>query len=465
MRFDSYIDQMSSEIIKTTQELVRIRSVENDSVTAGPFGQGVKDCLDKTLEICSSMGFKTKNVDGYAGHAEMGEGKDLIGILVHLDVVPEGSGWEHEPYSGKIVDGKIYGRGSMDNKGPAVSVIYALHLLKKLKIDFKKRVRIIFGCNEESGWRGIKYYFEKEEKPCCGFTPDGLFPIINSEKGILQVQMVSDFREDNIRRPIKLIQLKGGLAPNIVPDYCECELRIEAEAIEKVKNIINKYQSDEGMDIDFNNSVLTIKSRGIAVASSIPEKGKNAITQLLRVLDEIFFVESSQSKFIRFISENIDQQVNGKKLGIQMEDEISGPLTINLGIADFDEAKGSIVLDIRYPIKRTEVEILERLDKSVEMTEIDVKKCSGKAPLCVPKDHFIIKKLSAVYEEVTGKKAELLSIGGGTYARALNNIVAFGAHFPGRKMLAHQKNEFLYIKDLIKMTKIYAPAIKALVEE
>jgi len=464
MEFDNYIEQMSSEIIKTTQELVKIKSVEDNPVKGGPFGQGVKDCLERTLEICASMGLKTKNVDGYGGHAEFGSGRDLIGILVHLDVVPEGAGWTCNPYSGKIIKGKMYGRGTSDNKGPAVSVIYALCLLKDLNVDFKKRVRIIFGCNEESGWKGIKYYLQKEEKPFCGFTPDGLFPIVNREKGILQVQLLKDFKDDDTTNPIKFISLKGGVRSNMVPDYCECKICTDAQTYERVKNIIDKYQYKDDMDVEFNNDICIIKSRGISVASSVPENGKNAITRLLGMIGEIPFAQSSIREFIRFIKDNIGEQLNGKTLGIQMADDVSGPLTLNLGLADIDEKRGCVTLDIRYPVKRREEEIISQLKKNVEITEIVVRRSDGKAPLYVSEDHFMIKILSRAYEEVTGTKAELLSIGGGTYARALENMVAFGGLFPGRQILAHQKDEFLYIEDLIKMTKIYTHAIKILVE-
>ncbi|MBA7542967.1 putative dipeptidase [subsurface metagenome] len=331
-------------------------------------------------------------------------------------------------------------------------------------MTLKKRVRIIFGCNEESGWKGIKYYLRKEEKPCCGFTPDGLFPIVNREKGILQVQLVKDFKDDDTRNPIKFISLKGGVRPNMVPDYCECKMSTGVQTYELVKNIIDKYGYKDDMDVEFNNDICIIKSRGISVASSIPENGKNAITRLLGMIEEIPFTQSSIREFIRFIKDNIGEQLNGKTLGIQMEDDVSGHLTLNLGLADIDEKRGCITLDIRYPVKRREEEIISQLNKKVEMTKIVVRRCDGKAPLYVPEDHFMIKILSRAYEEVTGMKAELLSIGGGTYARALDNMVAFGGLFPGRQILAHQKDEFLYIEDLIKMTKIYTNSIKTLVE-
>jgi succinyl-diaminopimelate desuccinylase len=468
MDFSNSVDAIKNELIKTTQELIRIRSVQGAPVQNGPFGKGVKDCLERTLEICSSMGFRTKNVDGYAGYAEWGSGDDLIGILVHLDVVPEGSGWTQSPYGGNVIDGKIYGRGSMDNKGQTVSVIYALNILKQSNFDFKKRVRIIFGCNEESGMEGIKYYIHKEEKPNYGFTPDGLFPIINSEKGIIRVNFLTSFPEDNDYL-LKIIRLKGGTAPNAVPDYCECELEYKPDVKETINSIIEQYIDVENISIqvDDEENKCIIKSTGIAVASSIPEKGKNAIAQLFEIISKISSTNNKQSpqeKFINFIVENIGKQTNGKNMGLKMEDDVSGPLTLNMGMAEIDYKQAKLVLDIRYPVKRTEEEIIDLLKKKLKNTNITLQKANCKAPLFVPANNFLIKILTKVYEEVTGSKAELLSIGGGTYARALDNFVAFGGLFPGREILAHAKDEFMYIEDLIKMTKIYILAIKALVE-
>ena len=465
MNFDRYIEELSGDIIKTTQELVKIKSVESAPVEGGPFGQGVKDCLTKALEICQSMGFKTKNVDGYAGYAEYGNGKDLIGILVHLDVVPEGTGWEHNPYGADIIDGKMYGRGTSDNKGPAVSVLYALKLSKNLKVDFNKRIRIIFGCNEETGSKGIEYYAKHEEIPSCGFTPDGLFPIINSEKGILRIDLIKDFKNEKIVPGfIRLISLNGGTAPNIVPDFCECKIELTNNSIKSIKDAFGKYEYKDDLEIEFSNGICIIKSKGFSVASSIPEKGKNAITRLLEFLSKFTFSKKSLNEYFQFLSKNIGQEYNGKTFGIQMKDDISGVLTVNIGLADINEEKGTVTLDIRYPVKRTGDEIIGTLKKKTDNSKIILKKRDEKKPLYVPENHFMIKILSKVYEEVTGTKAELLSIGGGTYARALDNMVAFGPLFPGRQILAHQKNEFLYLEDLVKMTKVYVKAIEALVE-
>ena len=186
MKFNDKIDSMREDIIKATQELIQIPSVESAPQEGVPFGTGIRECLDKTLELGSRLGFKTENFDGYAGHIEYGEGEEIVGILVHVDVVPEGSGWNHQPYGGEISEGKLYGRGVIDDKGPAVAAIYGLKAVADSGVKFKKRVRIIVGCDEESGrWACMKHYFKHAEMPVCGFSPDADFPIINSEMGIL----------------------------------------------------------------------------------------------------------------------------------------------------------------------------------------------------------------------------------------------------------------------------------------
>lgn len=467
MNFNDSVDLIKNDLVRITQDLVRIKSVQDNPIPGGPFGKGVKDCLEKTLEICSSMGFRTRNVDGYAGYAEWGEGDELIGILVHLDVVPEGSDWSYPPFSGEIVDGKIYGRGTSDNKAPTVSVIHALNILKNSGIKFNKRVRIIFGCNEESGWECIEHYIKKEEIPGYGFTPDGLFPIINSEKGIMKVELSSTFNENNKEDLFKIIRLNGGTASNMVPDYCECKCEYKPELKDVIYSVIekNKQNKDLNIQMDDRSNRLIIKSKGIAVASSVPEEGKNAIIHLFYILNEMTAgISSSQIEFIRYIIKNIGEEVNGENIGIKMQDDVSGPLTLNLGIADFDQNNGKIILDIRYPVKRTENEIFQLLKNNIQSTKITIEKGKGKKPLFVPDNHFLVGILGKVYEEQTGNKAELISIGGGTYARAFDNFVAFGALFPGREMLAHRKDEYIFIEDLIKMTKIYTFAMKELLE-
>ncbi|MCG0276560.1 MAG: Sapep family Mn(2+)-dependent dipeptidase, partial [Thermosediminibacteraceae bacterium] len=184
MDIEKAIKLNEEPLIKSVCEIIKIRSVEDAPAPGKPFGEGVARALEYALDLSRSFGFRTKNLDNYIGWAEWGEGAEMVGILVHLDVVPEGSGWTYPPFGGEIHDGKIYGRGAVDNKGPAMAALYALKTLKDAGVKFKRRVRVIFGTNEESGMKCIKYYLEHDEEPTMAFSPDAEYPIINGEKGI-----------------------------------------------------------------------------------------------------------------------------------------------------------------------------------------------------------------------------------------------------------------------------------------
>jgi succinyl-diaminopimelate desuccinylase len=469
MRFDKKIESMRSEIIKTTQELVRIKSVESAPQPGAPFGAEIRKCLDSTLEICKDLGFRTENFDGFAGHAEFGEGDEIVGILVHVDVVPEGSGWSYAPYGGEVSDGKLYGRGSSDDKGPAAAVIYGLKAVMDSGVKFNRRVRIILGCDEESGrWNCMKHYFKHAEMPVCGFSPDADFPIINSEMGILIFNLQMEFKKNEESRcaGIKIKRIQGGNKVNMVPDYCECELSMNKDFTERVQKTI-EYMNDKlngRLELVIEDSKCLIKSYGISAHGSTPDKGINAISQLVSCLCKLPLYASEQTSYVNFINEHIGMETDGSSFGVAMSDEVSGKLVFNLGTIDISEEKGDIGINIRYPVTKTRNNVYDIIKDKIAASGMKLVEGDEKDPLYVPADNFMIKVLQKVYEDVTGQKAELISIGGGTYARAIKNAVAFGPLFPGREETAHQKNEYIEVEDLIKSAKIYAEAIYELVK-
>lgn len=469
MRFETAIDSMRDDIIKTTQELISYKSVEEQPEPGAPFGRPIRDCLDRTLELCEEMGFKTVNVDGYAGHAEYGQGEEIVGILVHLDVVPEGTGWSVDPYEGKIVDGKLYGRGSGDDKGPAAAAMYALKAVKEAGDTFNKRVRIIFGCDEETGrWACMKNYFKQEEMPSCGFSPDADFPIINSEKGIAVFEIGKKFKAAKTEActGLKIKYIKGGSRPNMVPEYCECELEMQESLKDSLLKAADSMKEKLNADIrlEFKAASCLVKSYGVSAHGSTPEKGVNAITQLIRFLSGLPLCEGETAAFVKFIDGSIGMETDGKSFGLNMEDEASGKLVFNLGIFQLTETEAKATINIRYPVTKTWKDVYAIIDSKVKEAEIEYKELSVLEPLYVPADNPLVQKLKAVYERVTKEEATLISIGGGTYARAIKNAVAFGPLFPGKPELAHQKDEYISVDDLIKCTKIYAEAIAELIK-
>ncbi len=463
MELNKYIDEHKEQLIKSVQEIVRIPSVEADPLPGKPFGEQIDNALRNALDLAESLGFQVKNIDGYAGYAEFGEGEETMAILGHLDVVPEGSGWTYPPYEARIVDGKIYGRGAIDNKGPTIGALYAMKAVMESGKKMKRKVRIIFGTDEESGWEDMKVYFEKEPMPDFGVTPDADYPIINVEKGILTFKLKKSFPADDCSA-VKIKRLAGGHRPNMVPDECTCCFLPTGDQ-DKILNHLHSMTkfSDYDLTASFcGDKGIEVLSKGISAHGSTPDKGCNAIGQMLAFLSTMGLGNSEMEQFLLFLNNRIGMDTTGAGLNLDLEDEVSGKLTLNLGTILVDQVHGEAVINIRYPVTYNRQQIEDIINNALEGTGVEVEYEGAQDPLYVPEEGFLIDTLKKVYTEQTGQPAKVMAIGGGTYARALNNAVAFGAQFPGRPEVAHEKDEFISIDDLILHTKIYAHAIAAL---
>lgn len=454
--FKTFIKQNEPQMIQDLQELLRFKSVKSEPTNDAPFGEGIKATLDHALKLGDQMGFKTKNVDQYAGYIEYGTGKEMLGILCHLDVVPEGDHWSHDPFGGEISEGKIFGRGTLDNKGPAVASLYAMKALKDFGFEPKKRIRLILGTDEESGSNCMKYYLKNEEKPSVAFSPDADFPVIHGEMGIIIFKLKKVFVDKIPDGGIKVLSLKGGNAPNMVPDYAEVKLVSPYD----LEEIVNKFNASRESNIEFekHDDHILLKSHGVSAHGSTPEKGKNAIAQLIEFLDLIDIEIGDLSSFIRFIANNIGKETDGKSMGIALEDAYNA-LVLNLGMIELDEDSGEITINIRYPITKKELKIKTSVDSAVRGTGI-ISEWFGAPPLFFKPNHPLVETLMKVYKSHTGdENAKPITIGGGTYARSIPNAVAFGALFPDREDTMHQKDEYMRLDDFVKMTEIFASAI------
>ena len=289
MEISNRIESYTEDVIKDLKGLIAIRSVEERATEHKPFGEGPYRALQYMLELGNSMGFKTKNVENYAGHIEYGEGEDSVGVLVHLDVVPEGEEpWTYPPYSGEVHGGKIYGRGAIDNKGPAIAALYAMKALKESKIISKKKIRLILGTNEESGWGGINYYLEKEKPPDMAFSPDAVFPVIHAEKGILIFDIMGCFSQET-DKGIILESITGGNVPNMVADKCTAVIKYADP--EHVINELNEFIEETRYHLtsEAAENVITIVSSGKSAHGASPEKGINAISVMMLFLARLEF--------------------------------------------------------------------------------------------------------------------------------------------------------------------------------
>jgi len=458
--YSQALDKDKEALVQSLQEIIRIKSVKEEPNGDMPFGEGIQKSLEYCLALGASMGFTTKNVDNYAGYIEFGTGKELLGILCHVDVVPEGEDWQYGPYSGERVDGKIYGRGTLDDKGPAMASLYAMKALKDSGFIPNKRIRLILGTNEESGSACIDHYLKKEEIPTVSFSPDADFPVIHGEMGIVAFNLERQFLSNVPDGGIEILSFKGGNAPNMVPDYAEVKL-LETRPI---KEIVDAFNLTHGSDIRYEkvDAFTFLKSHGRSAHGSTPEKGFNAISYLVTLLDLIDIQIGDQSNFIRFLAHKIGLDYDGKKMGVGFED-VYNKLVLNLGMIDIDGDQGKATINIRYPITYKEAKVKTSLDATVQDTGIALTNWRCAPPLFFSPDHPLVQTLMAVYIEKTGDTASKpITIGGGTYARALPNAIAFGALFPGAVDTMHQKDEYIVIDDLFKMTDIFAEAIRKL---
>lgn len=447
---------MKDEIIKSVQGCVNIKSVEEEPKGNMPFGEGVHKALEYCLQLSNNLGFKTVNVDNMIGYAEWGHGDEMVAVLGHLDVVPEGDGWTYPPYAAEIHEGKIYGRGTTDDKGPTIGALYALKALKDLDVPLKRRVRVFFGLNEETGSKCVKHYVEKgEEMPVAGFTPDAEYPIINGEKGIVTCKYR---RKLNQRGSLILKSIKGGIAANVVPDYAEAEILLPKNKIELLKKLSEKA---EEIKIEEKESSVIVRCYGVSAHGSTPEKGKNAVTYLLKFLGKLDF-EGDVKEFTDYFNKYIGTDLNGESLGIYLEDDISGKLIFNLGTIWGNENEINMEINMRYPVTKLYEDFIDTFKEKIKFGNMEEIYLRHKKSLYVSPDTEFIKKLQKVYEEQFNEKAELISIGGGTYAKAMENIVAFGPIMKGQEMVEHKPDEYIEIDLLMKNVHVMAEAIKAL---
>ena len=447
-KLNAIIESMHDEMIDTLQKWIRVPSVKGEAAPGAPFGKEVRSMLDMALADCEQMGFKTQNFDGYIAHADLGEGsdEDALAILAHLDVVPEGDGWKYPPYGAVIENGRMYGRGTSDDKGPAVAALYAMKAVKDVGIPLRRKVRLILGCDEESGWEDIAHYNKVATMPRMGFSPDASYPIINIEKGICRLELHGVLSNEGLQ----VIAFNNGERPNVIPGRASALVAGDAATVAQAEAAAKKL--DIPAEVQLTDEGVAITVTGISGHAAYPETARNANGEMLLLLRELG-VQGN----LRLLADKIGLDYKGEGLEISVSDGISGYLTCNLGIIRAGEGGVYATLDIRYPVMTNPDMIIKNVSASLPGMRVEAMEV--KEPHHVPAGSELVQNLLDAYHEVTGYERKCLYTGGGTYARSLQEGVAFGASFPLDEDLAHQANEYADIEGLYKNIKIFALAI------
>ncbi|HQC30552.1 MAG TPA: dipeptidase PepV [Acholeplasmataceae bacterium] len=444
--FKNEVLKRKEDFLKDLKTLISINSeltTYDPKRIGAPFGKGNQEVLEAMLNIAKKDGFKVLNVDGFAGHIEHGNQKDFVAILGHLDVVPAGSDWTYPPYDLTIVDKKLYGRGVEDDKGPTLAAYYAMKILKELKVPLSKRVKLIVGVDEESGSRCMRHYLKKHpEVPVSGFVPDADFPLIYAEKGIVRIDISGYFKDELI------LSADAGLRANMVPDSIKVILK--GNLVDQIKSV------DKTLSPTLENGNTILRVSGKSAHGSTPELGENAVFNLVKLIKKL----ELNSLLVEMLDKFFVDDTKGVNLGINRTCPETGDLSLNLGILKYDGNDLLITLDIRYPKGITFEEIVVRINRKVEVYKVSVSRSTNSDMLYVSPDSKLVKTLMNSYIKHTGdNNAKPVVIGGGTYARSMPNVVAFGPHFPGRPSFIHQRDEYVLVDDLLTATIIYLEAL------
>lgn len=436
---------MQEEILEAIRGCVAIDSVKGEAQPEAPYGEGPKAALDYALKLGEKLGFKTGNVGNRVGWAEYGEGEEMVAVLGHLDVVPLGEGWTYPPLAGEIHDGKMYGRGVADDKGATIGAFYALKAIRDLGLPIDRRIRIMFGTDEECGSSCVQYYIDQgEELPVMGFTPDADYPCIFCEKGMTNYTLGKTVTDPG---DIPVVSFQGGTAANVVTPYCRLVVQGDIPVAQ-----------GEGITVTKKDGMTIVEAEGVSAHGSTPALGVNASIRLLRAVKDVKFGGDFQ-RMADFILEKLGDETNGQTLGIRYVDEETGETTVNLGIVQYDGKEMSLTLDIRYPKNASPEQVQKNTEAAAAASGLSVLHKTSAPLLYVPKDSELVQKLMKVYREATGRDDQPLAIGGGTYAKAFKNMVAFGPGFPGGPEVAHQPDEYIEVEALMKSLQISAAAM------
>ncbi len=450
-KLEAALAALKGDMVETLQRWVRVPSVRAErSAENAPFGADVRRALDTAMADLKRLGFEPRDVDGYCCDTEIGSGDDVVAVLAHLDVVPEGDGWNHDPYGAEIIDGRMIGRGTSDDKGPGVAALFGMKAIMDAGIPLRRRCRLILGCDEECGMEDLKYYEKKVGLPDMGFSPDANFPLINTEKGIMQLTLHAPMADN------RLLEIASGTRCNIVPNLATAVLAGDwREAAADAFDVDDENCQLETELVD-GNTRLTVT--GVAAHASFPEKGKNAAKMLIAVLNKLGIGGAP----IALLDEAAGEGSEGANLGIAGSDAVSGKLTINLGLLSAKKGKLNVTFDCRFPVFFNDRTISETVAKRLAPAGFALEPTHASQPHHVPESSELVVKLMDVYNTITGADAKPFAIGGGTYARHLKEGVAYGMLFPGELELEHQANESIDVANFVKAARIYAYAILAL---
>lgn len=445
MDYKNLMKNYQSIAIDTLKDVIHINSVYDEATVNKdmPYGKGVHDVMEYMKYLALKDGFNVDTCDGHCIEISYGDGEHVVGIFAHLDVVPVSGDWEYPPFGAEIHDNKMYGRGTSDDKGPAIAAYYALKALKDNGLIKGFKVKLVLGGDEERGSSCLDYYFHvlKKKDVTYGFTPDGDFPLIYGEKGI------RDYYYEGKCDLSPIIEIKAGVAPNAVIDSAIVTLK-DGQKLKEY--LVNKDINYKILKEDKN--ILEVEFIGISAHGSTPELGVNSGLIMLKTVGECYNIPLFNKLY------NLYKDPNGRDLDAFYESKFLGVTTYNVGMISYKDGDFKFVVNFRYPENVNSDEVIDKIGK---LLDLPIHKNQAQPVVYFnPETTPFILALEKVYvDETHDTKNKPMAIGGGTYAKEAKNIVAFGSHFPGKEDRIHGANEKIDLEDFYLSMPLYAHAI------
>lgn len=459
---ERYFEHKRGELVEAVCALVRVESVKGEKAPGAPYGPGPKAALDAALKLGKDMGFSVRSYEDRVGAIDLQDGLPRqLDILAHMDVVPAGDGWTvTEPFKPFVCDGRIYGRGSADDKGPAMAALFAMRAVRELGVPLKRGVRLILGTDEENGAADIPYYYAAEPEAPMTFTPDADFPVINVEKGGMQAGFHARWEPEPDLPRIR--SLHAGLRGNMIPQSAAAEL--EGFSRGEIQALATLHTQKSGVifhvEESAEESILRVLAEGTGGHASQPEEGNNALTALLELAVRLPAAEGQGSRALRHLNGMFPHgDWLGRAAGVAMSDDVAGELTISLNCLSYEDGKLDGVYDCRAPLCASDGNVRDVLRNRFDAGGIEMEQRAMTPPHYVPADTPFVRTLLNCYEQYTGEKGRTIAIGGGTYVHFLKNGVAFGCARQDVNNRMHGADEFVVIDQLILSAKIFAQVI------
>lgn len=457
-RIDEYFAGKEDQLVQSVSRLVRIESTLGEAQPGMPFGPGPAAALEEALALAGELGLHGENLEGYVGVVDLNEKETALHILGHLDVVDAGEGWTMtQAFQPKVVDGLLYGRGTDDDKGPMVAALLAMKAVKDLGIPLQKNARIIFGTDEETGFRDIHWYYDKHPYAPYTISPDADFPIINIEKGHYQPTFGADWPEENALP--RVVSITGGPRLNMVPP--KAQALVAGLPLETIQAACDGLGLEAAITFTLTQREdgVHILCSGLGAHGSTPEEGHNAQTALVALLASLPLADCPSTRAVRALARLFPHRdFTGQALGIAQEDELSGHLSLAFTLLNLHATGFQARFDSRTPLCGTDESIRLVTEQAMSQAGFTI---TGKIdpPHHVPADSPFIQVLAKCYELYTGQKSQCLAIGGGTYVHDIPGGVAYGASMPGFVSNLHGPDERVNIRDLLTAAKIFTQVI------